>query len=278
MTSPQSLSLDTILQSLSKDIWERLRDVSALPTAYSVRFGEETITDIMMLDLNRQGLTRAIFVQTPKSKEALAGTDFEWWLGSDATGWIRLAVQAKKIHLGSGRYPNLKHPVKGVSQIDLLEQFAARQGAIPLYCLYNYTDIADSSRHWHCCQRPFQEEELGCTITPSSNIKQSIRLWGAKNFDFVHSQMDTIPWRCLALCPRVRALFHQGQEGMSQLPIPLFGTSPRLYSRLPDRLRVETDDVPRRSRRVLQSEELDRDLYDPEVGFPRRISVLELNA
>ena len=278
MTSPQPYSLDAVLQSLSKDIWERLRDVGALPTAHSVRFGEETITDILMLDLNRQGLTRAVFVQTPKSQEALTGTDFEWWLGSDATGWIRLAVQAKKIHLESERYPNLKHPVKSVSQIDLLERFAARHGAIPLYCLYNYTDNAESSKHWHCCQRPFQEEELGCTITPSSNIKRAIHLWGAKNFDFVHSQIDTIPWRCLALCPRVRALFHQGQVGMSQHPIPLFGASPRLYSQLPDRLRVERESVPRRSRGVLQSEELDRDLYDPEVGFPRRISVLELNA
>ena len=163
MTSPQPDSLDAILQSLSKDIWERLRDVSALPTAHSVRFGEETITDILMLDLNRHGLTRTVFIQTPKSKEALTGTDFEWWLGSDAAGWIRLAVQAKKIHLESERYPNLKHSVKGMSQVGLLERFAARHGAIPLYCLYNYTDKAESFKHWHCCQRPFQEEELGCT-------------------------------------------------------------------------------------------------------------------
>lgn len=93
----------------------------------------------------------------------------------------------------------------------------------------------------------------------------------------MHSQMDTIPWRCLALCPSIQALFHQRQVDMSQHSIPLFGTYPRLYSQLPDGLRAGIENVPRSSRGTLQSEELDPELYDPEVGFPRRISVLELN-
>ena len=65
MTTP-TLTLETILANLSKDVWERLRDVKALARARSIRFGEETITDLLMLDLNRQAATMSIFTQTPK--------------------------------------------------------------------------------------------------------------------------------------------------------------------------------------------------------------------
>ena len=46
-------------------------------------------------------------------------------------------------------------------------------------------------------------EELGCTLTPSANIRKSLEIWGTRSFDPVHSYPDTIPWRCLATCPRI---------------------------------------------------------------------------
>ena len=175
MATVPTYTLDTILESLSRDVWERLRDIKALSPKYNVRFGEETITDLLMLDLNRHVLTQGLFVQTSKDREAIRGTDFEWWLGSDVTGWIRLAVQAKKLDLKSNRYNKLNHTINNVKQIDRLERYANRHGAIPLYCLYNYNDNVNPYEHWHCCQRPFDEEAFGCTLTPSSNIQNSYK-------------------------------------------------------------------------------------------------------
>ena len=51
-----------------------------------VRFGEETITDLLMMDLYVQGSTLAHFEQTSKPDEAMWGTDFELWLGSERKG------------------------------------------------------------------------------------------------------------------------------------------------------------------------------------------------
>ena len=273
MTNPHTQPLDTVLESLSKDVWERLRDVKNLPAAHSIRFGEETITDLLMLDLNRQRPTRAMFTQTPKHREAVRGTDFEWWLGSDTTGWIRLAVQAKKLDLKSERYLNFKHKVNGVKQINRLERYAARHGAIPLYCLYNYSANAES-KVWSCCQRSYDVEELGCTITPSSNIREAMGLWGKKNFDSIHEYEDTVPWRCLALCPRVKGLFRKTHESP-----PLFGVPPRIYSDLPTRLRRidERTGALRYDGEYPLDDGFDPELYDQEVGFPRRISVLEIS-
>lgn len=95
----------------------------------------------------------AVFTQTPKIRETTSGTDFEWWLGSDSTGWLRFAVQSKKLHMQSQWYSTLRHDVNGVLQLDCLEQYAASNRATPLYCLYNYSDHVDPDKHWHCCER-----------------------------------------------------------------------------------------------------------------------------
>ena len=278
MTTP-TLTLDTILANLSKDVWERLRDVKALARARSIRFGEETITDLLMLDLNRQAATMSIFTQTPKQEEAKTGTDFECWLGSDSTGWIRLAVQAKRLDLKSERYASFNSSLNGSKQIDRLERYARRHGALALYCLYNFSESVNRTRHWHCCQRPYLQEELGWTLTPAFNVRTSIKLWGKRNFDFIHSQEETIPWRCLASCPKVQELYKKAvgqtrtlvaEEGPSML-----GVNPRIYPRLPDRLRtVDEEQQLRNVRTVMRADDLDPEMYDREVGLPRRICVL----
>ena len=91
MTSGPLDSLDSLLATLSGETWERLRDAMNL----SVSFGEETITDLLALDINRMGLKTTTFEQISRPVEAYIGTDYEWWVGHDHIGWIRLAVQAK---------------------------------------------------------------------------------------------------------------------------------------------------------------------------------------
>lgn len=120
MASTHPSPLEAALDKLAVDTWDRLRDIKAFsqrPKPFnSVRLGETTITDLAMLDLCRQGLARSIFLQTPQHMEICWGTDFEWWLGSAATGWFRLAVQAKKLDMKQSRYASLAHkPIRCAS-------------------------------------------------------------------------------------------------------------------------------------------------------------------
>ena len=193
--------------SQSMGLWERLgyvrESIKSRGVLGPVRFGEETITDLLMMDLYVQGSTLALFEQTSKPDEAMWGTDFELWLGSKSKGWFRFAIQAKKFDLKTDRYSSLTQANSNGQQIGLLDDYARLNRAAPLYCLYNHTDCADEFDHWHCCTPPANLRELGCTVTPLSNIATAIDEWGGKNFDSIHKNEDTLPWKCLVSCPMV---------------------------------------------------------------------------
>ena len=167
MTSGPLDSLDSLLATLSGETWERLQDAMNL----SVSFGEETITDLLALDMSRKGLKTTMFEQISKPVEAYIGTDYDWWVDHDDIGWIRLAVQAKKLVLDRQQY-NFRHAnTSTVQQIDLLERYAKKVRALPFYCLYNYSNNVNSQDHWRCDLRPFEENDLGCTVVPSRAVR-----------------------------------------------------------------------------------------------------------
>ena len=267
--------LETALENLATETWQRLQNIKAFlhrPEPFNmVRLGETTITDLAMMDLCRRGLRRSIFIQTPPDKERVHGTDFEWWIGSNALGWFRLAVQAKKLDMRRGRYLGLGHKVGGKPQIQVLQDYADDKKTTPLYCLYNYYDysnMADPEKHWHCCQRPFRPEQLGCSIAPASRVSDAIDTWGKRSFEFIHECDQTLPWQCLASCPYVRNRLVQRETEANVSVFPLF--DPRSYhTELPpflggqqgnlfsDRMRlpVDQDGVPG----------IDAEAYAPEI-------------
>lgn len=299
--------LEAALERLAVATWDRLRDIKAFsqrpPPFNSVRLGETTITDLAMLDLCRQGLTRSIFLQTPQHIERLWGTDFEWWLGSRGSGWFRIAVQSKKLDMKQGRYVSLAYKPKGVPQIDTLENYACQNGATALYCLYNYSGEVDGCRHWHCCQRAFRAEELGCSLARPSRVRQAISLVGKRTFDFIHQCSSTLPWQCMATCPRVRDAFdiarrqyrpqHMRQPveetRPSADPFPLIDQS-SYYADLPPfrpRPRFEREFLPQfgdwvddeMARYDIDVVDYDNSLaefYNLEVGIPRAINITDL--
>ena len=282
MVNPLPQTLDTALRSLSNDTWERLRDIKSLsahPAQFgSVRLGEETITDLLMLDLNRQKLPSVRFIQTSRADEASQGTDFEWWVGAHGRGWFRFAIQAKKLHVQSARYRGLTYASKGKTQITRLEEYAKTNRAKPLYCLYNYSDQVDPSQHWHCCQRPFQIEELGCTITPSRNIQKAIDSQGMKNFGFIHSQPDTVPLRCLISCPKIRQSFPLVDSTATPIIQSPLVDDDAYHVELPQMLHVEALSNDSNYDGEVLYQELDPEFYNYEVGFPRWIGVSEFSS
>ena len=292
--------LETALETLAVATWDRLRDIKAFsrrPEPFnSVRLGETTITDLAMLDLCRQGLTRSLFLQTPQHKESFWGTDFEWWLGSTSTGWFRLAVQAKKLDMKTSRYLSLAHEASGSPQVKALEDYAAQNRATPLYCLYNYSGGVDMQRHWHCCQRPFRPEELGCSLTTPDRIREALNRRGMRTFDFIHRWSKTLPWQCMASCPRVRDAFDEArkssgleQESQPVVPFPLLWLG-SYYPELPpyrSRSRLvrpsqlyfgdrSEDDIAGYDIEVVDYDDFLAEFYDLDVGIPRAINVTDL--
>ena len=168
------------------------------------------------------------------------------WLGTDRLGWYRFAIQAKKLDLRTDRYPSLTHSNSNGPQVDLLEHFANANHAAPLYCLYNFTENADMSKHWQCCNAyPNRNDlsDLGCSVTSLSTISKAIETHGAKNFHCIHSKPNTLPWRCLVSCPTIyRSLENlSGGTNKSKLsddagllqPLSLFDARSCYYRKLP---------------------------------------------
>ena len=230
MTSPHGNSLDALLETLAKDTWENLREAKPL----SVRFGEETITDTLMLELRRKGFT--VFKQTSLRDEAEYGTDFECWVGSDSMGWVGYAIQAKKLDFGTGTYRNLRHVVRGPQkrQLDILKAYAKKRGMTARYCLYSHSFNAYNA-FLTCCSRSFPEEELGCTITPPWAIEQAIATPKGKGFHSLQRHRETVPWRCLAICPRLRNSLVSNSISSDDLS-PLLDMDSTMHPRLPDDL------------------------------------------
>ncbi len=261
------MPLQAVLEALSVDTWERLRDSRPL----QIRFGEETITDLLLLDLKRKNPPRTRIIQTPKSKEKDQGTDWEWWIGSPRVKWLRFAVQAKKLDLKTFRYSAFAHKVGSDLQIDLLERYATRNRAIPLYCLYNFAKAPATVNAWRCCQA-FDEPQLACTVTPADIVRHAINHRGCRSFQWLHKQPQTLPWRCLARCPRVQRLFLQPPNSPEppSLSQQMFGRAALRYSTLPSEVEG-----------ALTTGRLDSfssEYYDPNLGlYPRRVVVLEFD-
>ena len=195
-------NLTTVMERLAADTWSRIPLVRDL----GIAFGEETFTDLLLLDLILSAKQRTQIIQTKKSAEAVQGTDWEWWIGSDSLGWIPYAIQAKRIAKKGTNYTSLTHRVNGTPQIDLLERYAASQQSYPIYCFYNSVPSIDVTKFWHCGLPP-KEPQLGCTVVPTDVVRKAINQYGGKNFEFIHEHDDALPWRCLTTCPWIAAAY-----------------------------------------------------------------------
>ncbi|RCX15622.1 hypothetical protein DFP94_11470 [Fontibacillus phaseoli] len=184
-----------LFEKLAIDTWERLKYGEELNCSQS----EETITDINLLEIKRANLHDILVSKSDKYEEGITGIDWEWWIGSNSTGWWRYAVQAKKLS-ENRKYNKLRHRVGQEYQIDILERYSKSNNCIPLYCFYNYIDDNMLNKNWHC-YLPFEKEQLGCTVVPLDSVRKAFTLRADKSFSALHSDFRSIPWRCLVRCP-----------------------------------------------------------------------------
>lgn len=130
----------SIFEKIASSTWNRIRKSAK----FKISQGEESITDFNFLELAADHYPKVFpVISTPKNYEKVTGYDWEWWIGNNRVGWLRYAVQAKKIGK-SHRYETLNHTVhKGKKQVSILKEYSEANQAIPLYCFCNYVDVLE---------------------------------------------------------------------------------------------------------------------------------------
>ena len=187
----------TPAERIASDTWRRLGQADLL----GARLGEETLTDLLVLDMLPHRTMNAFSIYHPtRPQEALFGADLLLCIRySDGSG-RRLALQAKKLY-STGRYDALAHKdVSGTLQIDKLDKFARWWGAVPAYLLYNHMDwLSSGTPHWHCC-RAYNPGAARLYLGAHLCIRQAIQFRGCRTFPAIHAHPPARPWRCVFDC------------------------------------------------------------------------------
>ena len=203
--------------------WDTLGRARQLRT----RFGEETLTDLLVLAMLPHRRAKGFWLNTTtKQAEASSGADLLVAVRHPTGRWSRLALQAKKLYWDD-KYRALNSVQKSVRQLKKLERFAQQFHALPLYLLYNHSNTAQHSEHWHC-GASFAVGQLGCTLVPSWHIRQMIDRRPPRNFNLAHTVSQSKPWRCAFDCP-------YAEEPLSQMAFRTLHRDPD--TRLDDRQR-----------------------------------------
>jgi hypothetical protein len=251
------MKVDQLLESIASSTWNRIY----LGNFYKISQGEETITDFNLLEIAKSSISEVKVIKTPKNEEKNQGTDWEWWIGNNSIGWLRYAIQAKKVDINS-RYAKLGHKVNNRRQIDILESFARENRAIPLYCFYNHIECDDLKNYWHC-QLSYEESQFGCTITPSKNVREILLSRGKRNFSCLHEFINTKPWRCLITCPLIRKIYiTKGITNVFEFE------NINVYEYLPPEIEVARD--------INSLIKFPSNIYKGYVGYPKKILVITL--
>lgn len=253
--------IDTF-EKIASDTWSRLYK----SIIYNVSQGEETITDNILLELTEVISSNVKIIKTPKDKEALKGTDWEWWIGSVKLGWFRYAIQAKKLDLKSHNYSALAHKVGKKPNLEeqhkVLERYATLNDAMPFYVLYNYIKLKNYSTYWNC-PLDVDENQLGITITPLHNIKYALKNRGCRSFKHLHTRQDTVPIRCLFRCPEITSAYQHGKNPI----IPKFNIRARKYESSEISFLLNNDDN--------KVDKFPSNLYNPEISiYPKKIALI----
>lgn len=219
----------SLLKIAFKDIGNNTWDTLKYAYQLGISYGETTISDSILLYLKKLNNPKILTLQTKQNQEATYGTDWEWWIGSDNTGWIGYAVQAKKYFTNDDRYHSLSHKVGNDEQWKILQHHASAWDLIPIYAFYNYVLNENFNVGLFNTLSFYSYEDYGITVTPLHNVINSLSTRGGRNFKFIHNKNDTIP---------LFELIEDSENYLNDLGnYKIFGNiKPKIYKTLPSRL------------------------------------------
>ena len=278
----------TLFEKIARTTWEWLGEARERKLGFS----EETVTDITALQIAEVPSSQVKIAKATRQEERRCGIDWMWFIGNPRQGYSRYAVQAKKVTLSTSTNFSyrLRYRVSRIPglefQIEVLERFARRARATPLYCFYNNVGPFLATRHWHCRAYPNPPDDIrqmGCTIVPLDAVLEVHKPQRRKDFSAVHRDERSLPWRCLFHRACLAAAFHgksDDRKGISaSRPSQVRNTDPYNFGSLPEFLLndnpvVEIDDVIHQLELAGQWHDLDSEAM-PAPAVPAWFVVIE---
>jgi len=159
--------------------------------------GEETITDMNLLEIKMKHPQEVFIQKFTKRQEAKTGADWEWWFTGSSGKWLGFRIQAKVINIDTLSFPHLYYKSSRIYQTDKLIQdaFKERPHKIPLYCLYTNWNTQSMSYPWHCYSFKKSAKSYGCSILPAFWVKYLLQEGKQPTLKSVIPYM--FPWQCL---------------------------------------------------------------------------------
>lgn len=133
------------LLNLARTSWWR----RASAKVHRLQFGEESITETILLDLADRFPGDVFILPFNKTKEGKYGADWAWaFQSADGAYVLPMLVQAKVLALDDQNYPEIKRPIgrskPKIRQIDRLITTARDWGWPAIYAFYNH--LSDPTR------------------------------------------------------------------------------------------------------------------------------------
>ncbi len=181
-------SLIQCYKRISEDIWHRIDFSNRL----KFKFGEVAITSHLLFKIHRYRIdSKDNSIQIFESpNESTSGSDLELYIEVKPKKYLYFLLQAKKLYGNDkkAKYTQMSHKVgkKKKSQLKTLLKYADDNDAIPLYLLYNYSEIFVKNKD--------EQSYYGCSIVSAEYIKKNFIAstltykWKAiPKFDDLHS-------------------------------------------------------------------------------------------
>ncbi|HYW21276.1 MAG TPA: DUF6615 family protein [Nodularia sp. (in: cyanobacteria)] len=178
-------------------------DMLARGRSVDCQIGEETLTDLNILELKIRHASEVYNRTFSKPEEGSNGADWEWWFTGSSRKWIGFRVQAKVIEIKTNSFKHLHYRKDSHSpfQCDILIQDALQKPfpRIPLYCLYSNWNTLPQI-HWRCQTYYPIEEHYGCSILSAFAVR-CLRSIGTSKTKHLKALLNYIsPWHCLVCC------------------------------------------------------------------------------
>lgn len=173
------------------------------------QIGEETLTDLNILELKIRHSHEIYSITFNKIDEGKNGADWEWWFtNSNENKWIGFRVQAKVIDIKTQSFEHLyyKNSNNPSHQCDILinDSLAQQHPRIPLYCLYsnwsNSIEIPLGDENYYGLR-----ELYGCSIIPAFAVRY-LRCKKRKPKHLKHLFQYMRPWHYLLSCSKSQSV------------------------------------------------------------------------
>lgn len=178
-------------------------DILSKARGVGTKVGEESITDLNILELKTRHPTEIYSETFSKPQEGKNGADWEWWMTGPSGQWIGFRVQAKVLDLDSNKFSHLHYRKDSNSpfQCDLLIRKALNRpiSMVPLYCLYTHWR-GQNVTPWRCPSFALNPEGFGCSLLTAFSVRLLRSVSRSKTRQLRKVIPYTSPWHCLVCC------------------------------------------------------------------------------